>query len=93
MHLGDEKKMPFRKNLSVNSEFTANSLSSDSFVGVPSEDSNKLSYDVEAHKKLTKAILCGIVDGTLTDAFRFVEFKWSKPQAPEFTTVVEPAYK
>ena len=75
------------------SEFSANELSSDSFVGVPSEDSNKLSYDVEAHQKLTKAILCGIIDGTLTDAFRFVEFKWSKPQAPELTTVVEPAYK
>lgn len=85
--------MPFRKNLSVNSEFSANSLSSDSFVGVPSEDSNKLSYDVEAHKKLTKAILCGIVDGTLTEAFRYVEFKWTKPHAPEFTTVVDPAYK
>ena len=76
MHLGDEKKMAYRKDPNAHSELSASALSSDSFVGVPSEDSNKLTYDVEAHRKLTVSIIAGIVDGTLTDAFRYVEFKW-----------------
>ena len=78
LHLGDEKKMAYRKDPNAHSELSASALSSDSFVGIPSEDSNKLTYDPQEHKKHTKAILCGIVDGTLTPAFRYVYFVWNK---------------
>ena len=85
--------MHYRKEVHANSELSANSPSDSSFVGVSSEHSNKLHYDVEEHKKLTKAILCGIVDGTLTSAFWHVEFKWERAKQPEFFTVVDPTYK
>ena len=90
--MGDEKIMSYRKTVHSGASIDANDPSDDSFQGVSSEDSNKLTYDVEAHKKLTKSILCGIVDGTLTGAFRYVQFTWTKPQAPEFTTIVDPTY-
>ena len=84
--------MAFRKDMNVNSDIDAKTPSDSSFVGVTTENSNKLSYDVEDYKKLTKDIVNGIVDGTLRAAFRFVEFKWQKPGEPEFTTVVDPQY-
>lgn len=92
MHLGDEKKMAFRKDMTANSEFSATYPIDSSFQGVSSDDPNKLHYDAEEHKKLIKGILGGIVDGSLRPAFKYVGFTWTKPNAPEFTTVMDPAY-
>ena len=92
MHLGDEKKMPFRKDMTQAEDLSASALSDSSFQGVSSEDPNKLQYDVEEHKKLIKSILGGIVDGSLRPAFKYVGFTWTKPNAPEFTTVMDPEY-
>ena len=78
--------------MTLNSDIEATYPLDDTFSGVSSEDSNKLTYDVAEHKKLIKSILCGIVDGNLTTAFNYVNFTWTKPQAPEFTTIVDPTY-
>ena len=63
VHLGDEKVMPYRKTIHTETSFDANDPFEDSFSGVSSEEPNKLTYDVEAHKKLIKGLITGLLDG------------------------------
>ena len=92
MQFGDEKVMPFRKTMHSGASFDAKDPSESSFSGVTSEDSNKLGFNVETHKKLIKDIIAGLLDGKLNSEFKHVQFTWNKQEGPQFFTVMDPEY-
>ena len=90
--MGDEKKVLFRKDMTVHSDIEAKDPSDESFSGVTSEESNKVGFDVETHKKLIKDIIAGLLDGKLNAEFKHVQFTWNKMEGPQFFTVMDPAF-
>ena len=63
--IGGEKKMAYRKDMHSEASISAVDPSEASFSGVTSEDSNKLGFNIETHKKLIKDIISGLLDGEL----------------------------
>ena len=92
VHMGDEKVMPYRKDMTLASDIDANDPSDDSFSGVTSEVPNKVGFNVDTHKKLIKDIIAGLLEGQLTAEFKHVQFTWNKLEGPQFYTVMDPAF-
>ena len=92
VHMGDEKVMPYRKTMHSGTSFDANDPFEDSFSGVTSEEQNKITYDAEAHKKLIKDLIAGLLDGLFNKEFKHVQFTWNKQEGPQFYTVMDPAF-
>ena len=92
MHLGDEKRMAYRKRIDSNAEISFESPSEDSSEELSSDNQNAVGFNPETHKKLIKDIISGLLDGQLTEQFKHVQFRWTKPDGPEFWTVMDPAF-
>ena len=63
LHLGDEKRVPYRKRIDSNAEISIDSPSDDSSEELSSDNQNTIGFNPETHKKLIKDIIAGVLDG------------------------------
>ena len=63
LHLGDEKRMLYRKRVDSNAEISVDSPSEYSSEELSSDNQNMIGFNPETHKKLIKDIIAGVLDG------------------------------